>query len=93
MEITGQVKAIMPIKETDKFRSIEFVLTDNSTPQYPQHIPMQVCQGKCDLMNGINIGDTLTVSVNLKGREYQDKNTLETKYFLSLDVWKINKNN
>lgn len=93
MELTGTVKAIMPIKETDKFRSIEFVLTDNSNPQYPQHIPMKVSQGKCELLNGINIGDTLTVSVNINGREYQDKNTLENKYFLSLSVWKLNKNN
>jgi len=91
MELTGTVKAIMPIKENNTFRSIEFVVTDNSNAQYPQQIPMQVSQGKCELLNDIKVGDEVTVSVNINGREYQDKNTLETKYFLSLNAWKITK--
>ena len=33
----------------------------------------------------------VAVNANVNGREYQDKNTLETKYFLSLNAWKITK--
>ncbi len=91
MELIGIVKAIMPMKENNTFRSIEFVVTDNSNEKYPQHIPMQVSQGKCELLNDIKIGDEVTVNANVNGREYQDKNTLETKYFLSLNAWKITK--
>ena len=91
MELTGTIKAIMPMKETNTFRSIEFILTDNSNEKYPQHIPMQVSQGKCELLNDIKVGDNVAVSVNVNGKEYQDKNTLETKYFLSLNAWKITK--
>lgn len=91
MELTGIIKAIMPMKENNTFRSIEFVVTDNSNEKYPQHIPMQVSQGNCELLNDIKIGDEVTVNANVNGREYQDKNTLETKYFLSLNAWKITK--
>jgi hypothetical protein len=91
MELFGTVKAIMPMKENNTFRSIEFVITDNINAQYPQHIPMQVSQGKCELLNDIKIGDNVAVSVNINGKQYQDKNTLEDKYFLSLNAWKITK--
>jgi len=91
MELFRTVKAIMPMKESNTYRSIEFVITDNTNAQYPQHIPMQVSQGKCELLNDIKVGDNVAVSVNINGREYQDKNTLENKYFLSLSAWKITK--
>ena len=91
MDITGTIKAIMPVKETATFKSIEFVVNDNSSAQYPQYLPMQVSQGKCILLDDLKEGDTVTVSVNLKGRQYQDKITGADKYFLSLDVWQINK--
>ena len=91
MEIKGEVKAIMPVKETATFRSIEFVITDNSNAQYPQHIPISVMQGKCSLLDGISVGDNVTVSVNMQGKEWQDPNTLQTKYFISLNAWKISK--
>ena len=91
MDIKGTIKDIMPVKETPTFRSIEFAVTDNSNPTYPQHIPIQVTQGKCSLLDGINVGDNVTVSVNITGKEWQDPNTLQTKYFLSLNAWKISK--
>ena len=91
MKIQGQIKAIMPIKETATFRSIEFVVTDSTNAQYLQHLPIQVTQGKCSLLDGFNVGDEVSVEVNLNGREWQDANTLQMKYFLSLNAWKISK--
>ena len=90
MEISGTIKAIMPVKETATFKSIEFVLNDNSNAQYPQYLPMQVSQGKCSLLDNVKEGDQVTVTANLKGREWQSPND-GVKYFLSLDVWKLNK--
>ena len=91
MKIQGQIKAIMPIKETATFRSIEFVVTDNTNQQYPQHLPIQVTQGKCSLLDGFKVGDEVSVEANVLGKEWQDTNTLQTKYFLSLNAWKISK--
>ena len=92
MEIKGQVKAIMPVKETATFKSIEVIITIDFDGKYPQHLSCQLSQGKCDLINGINIGDLVTAEINLKGREWTNPQG-ETKYFNSLDVWslKVNK--
>jgi hypothetical protein len=89
--ITGQVKKIMPVKETANFKSIDLVVTTDFDSQYPQHHLCQITQGKTSQMEGINEGDLVKCEVNLNGREWQDPNTLITKYFNSIDVWKINK--
>ncbi len=92
MEIRGQVKAIMPVKETATFKSIEVIITIDFDGKYPQHISCQLNQGKTSLIEGINVGDLVSAEVNLRGREWQDPNTLVTKYFNSIEIWKLTKN-
>lgn len=92
MEIKGQVKAIMPVRETATFKSIEVIITTDFDTKYPQHLSMQLNQGRTSLIEGINVGDLVTVDVNLRGREWQDPNTLVTKYFNSIEIWKLTKN-
>ena len=92
MEIKGQVKAIMPVKETATFKSIEVIITIDFDSKYPQHISCQLNQGKTSLIEGINVGDLVSAEVNLRGREWQDPNTLVTKYFNSIEIWKLTKN-
>jgi len=92
MEIKGQVKAIMPVKETATFKSIEVIITIDFDGKYPQHISCQLNQGKTSLIEGIKVGDLVTAEVNLRGREWQDPNTLVTKYFNSIEIWKLTKN-
>lgn len=92
MEIKGQVKAIMPVKETATFKSIEVIITIDFDGKYPQHISCQLNQGKTSLIEGINVGDLVSAEVNLRGREWQDPNTLVTKYFNSIEIWKLTKN-
>ncbi len=92
MEIKGQVKAIMPVKETATFKSIEVIITIDFDGKYPQHISCQLNQGKTSLIEGINVGDLVTAEINLRGREWQDPNTLVTKYFNSIEIWKLTKN-
>jgi hypothetical protein len=92
MTINGQIKAIMPVKETATFRSIEVIITNDFDGKYPQHLSCQLSQGKCDLINGINIGDLVTAEINLKGRLWVNPQG-EEKYFNSIDIWslKVNK--
>ena len=88
MDITGTLKVINDTKQvSDKFKSREFVLTDNSS-QYPQHISFQLTQDKCDLLNGKPIGTEVKVHFNLRGREWNSP-TGETKYFNSLEAWRL----
>ena len=91
MTITGQIKAIMPLKETATFKSIEVIITTDFDGKYAQHISTSLNQGKTSLIDGINIGDLVTCEVNLRGREWQNPATLETKYFNSIEVWSLKK--
>jgi hypothetical protein len=88
MDITGTLKVINDTKQvSDKFKSREFVLTDNSS-QYPQHISFQLTQDKCNLLDGKAIGTRVTVHFNLRGREWTNPQG-EVKYFNSLEAWRL----
>jgi hypothetical protein len=87
--ITGQVKKIMPVKETATFKSIDLVVTTDFDTQYPQHHLCQITQGKTSQIEGINEGDLVKCEVNLNGRLYQ-KDGID-KYFNTLDIWSIKK--
>ena len=73
---------------SDKFKKREFVLLDDST-QYPQPISFQVVQDKCELLDKHNIGDEITVNFNVRGKEWTSPKDGETRYFNSLEAWKI----
>ena len=92
MQLQGQVKAIMPVKTKNDFKSVELVLTIDFNSKYPQHVTFQATQNKVDLVSDLNVGDLITIEFNLNGREWQNPNTLETKFFNTLSVWKITKN-
>jgi hypothetical protein len=90
MNITG----ILKVKKdeqvvSEKFRKREFILTDNSS-QYPQYISFQCTQDRCSLLDSVNVGDTITVHFNLRGREWTSPQG-EIKYFNTLEAWKIDR--
>lgn len=91
MQVNGTLKVL---KETqavsEKFKKREFVLTTDSSSQYPQHISFQLTQDKCSLLDGANLGDDITVHFNLRGREWTSPQG-EIKYFNSLEAWRIEK--
>ena len=84
LKVKGNEQAV-----NDRFRKREFVITDSSS-QYPQHISFQLTQDKCSLIEDVNIGDEINVSFYLRGREWKSPQG-ETKYFNSLEAWKIEK--
>jgi hypothetical protein len=90
MNITGILKVKKDEQAvSDKFRKREFVVTDNSS-QYPQHISFQCTQDRCSLLDTVNVGDTITVHFNLRGREWTSPQG-EIKFFNTLEAWKIDK--
>jgi hypothetical protein len=87
-QLTGKLKKIDPIvKVSEKFSKREFVITDESS-QYPQDILFQSVQDKCSLLDTFNVGDTVQVSFNLRGREWTSPQN-EVKYFNTLEAWRI----
>lgn len=87
MEITGKIKVINPTKEvSNTFKKRELVVTTNE--QYPQHVLIDFIQDKCAVLDSYNVGDAVSVSINVRGKEHTTKDG-EVKYFNQLQGWKI----
>ena len=89
MEVSGKVKVINPVQQVSaSFKKRELVVTTEE--QYPQHIMIEFTQDKSDLLNNVAVGDAVKVSLNLGGREWINPQG-ETKYFNSIQGWRIEK--
>lgn len=92
MEVSGKIKVIDETKShgSNGFRNRNVVVTTEE--QYPQHIVIEFTQDKCDLLNNYKVGEPVKVSINLRGREWINPQG-ETKYFNSIQGWRIEKQN
>ena len=89
MEVLGKVKVINETQQVSaSFKKRELVVV--TSEQYPQTILIEFTQDKCDVLSGYNVGDEVTVGINLRGREWVNPQG-ETKYFNSIQGWKISK--
>lgn len=71
------------------FKVIKFVVIDKSNEKYPQTIELQCTQDKADNFKQYNkVGDVVDVSINLKGREWTNKEG-ETKVINTIEAWKV----
>ncbi len=88
MEVQGKIKLIGETQTfgSNGFRKRELVVTTEE--QYPQHIMIEFVQDKTDLLNTYQVGQTVKVSINLRGREWVNPQG-ETKYFNSIQGWRI----
>jgi hypothetical protein len=91
MELTGTIKVIRPTQQiTDAFKKREFVI--ETAGEYPQPILLEMVQDKCDVLNKYAVGQQVTVAINLRGREWTNKEG-EVKYFNSIQAWRISEGN
>ncbi len=89
LQVTGILKQKFAEQVvTDEFRKREFTLTIDAKSAYPQIVIFQLANDKCRLIESFQPGDELSVSFNIKGREWKSPSG-EIKYFTSLDAWKI----
>jgi hypothetical protein len=89
MDVTGTVKVVREEKQiTNTFKKKEIVVTTEE--QYPQHLLIEFIQDRTELLKDINEGERVTVSIDLRGREWQSPQG-EVKYFMSLHGWRIKK--
>ena len=90
MEVKGRIKMIDTTKEVGSagFKKRDFVVTTDE--QYPQHILVQFVQDKCDLLNNFQVGESVKVDINLRGREWTNPQG-ETVYFNTIQGWRIGK--
>ena len=92
MELKGKIKLIDQTKSygTSNFKKRELVL--ETQEQYPQSILISFQQDKCDVLNTYKVGDLVTIGINIRGKEFVNKQS-EVKYFNEIIGWKINKEN
>jgi len=89
MEITGTIHHIAPVHNiTEIFSKREFVLKIADNPQYPQFVSFQLTQDKCGLIAPFKLGAAVKVFFNLRGRQWVSPQN-ETKYFNTLEAWRI----
>ena len=81
-EVKGAIKVIESTQTFDSgFQKREFVVTTDET--YPQDIKLEFVKDKCAILDKYNVGDTVAVSYNLRGNEYNGK------YYVNLQAWRI----
>ncbi|HEY9147908.1 MAG TPA: DUF3127 domain-containing protein [Gammaproteobacteria bacterium] len=82
-ELTGKIKLIQEAKTFDSgFTKREMVVIVEDG-KYPQEINLEFVQEKVALLDGLQPGQEVTVSFDIRGREYNGR------YFNNLQGWKI----
>ena len=88
MEVQGWIKVIGEVQEISAtFKKRELVVSTDE--QYPQTLSIEFIQDKTDLLNKFEIGQNIKVGINLRGREWENPQTKEIKYFNSIQGWRI----
>jgi hypothetical protein len=83
LTMKGAIKLINPIKViSDKFSVREFVIVTDDA-KYPQEVIFQTVNDKMDVIAPYGQGQVVTVSFNVRGREYNGK------YYNTLDAYKV----
>jgi single-strand DNA-binding protein len=83
-DLTGKIKVIQAAQTfgAKGFTKRAFVVTV-ADGKYPQDIALECVQDKVNLLDGLNVGQTVTVSFDIRGREYNGR------YFNNLQALRI----
>jgi single-strand DNA-binding protein len=83
LQIGGKLFRVYPTEtKSDKFQTRDFAI-EYMIGNYPQLIKFQLNNDKCDLVDSYKIGDTIKVSFDLRGREWNEK------ILTNLNAWRI----
>lgn len=89
LSFKGTIKLVFDtVQVSDRFKKREFVITETGSP-YPQEVIFQLSQEKVDLVNEFKVGEEVEVSFNLRGRAWTNPKDGVTRYFNSLEAWRI----
>ena len=89
MNITGNIKVIGETQTfgAKGFRKRELVITVPDE-KYPQDIMVEFTQDKSELLDQYQVGQSVDISINLRGREWINPEGV-AKYFNSIQGWQI----
>jgi hypothetical protein len=82
-ELEGIVKVIDEVQTfASGFSKREFVV-EVEDGKYPQSIKFECVKDKTSLTDGLKIGDSIKVSFDIRGNEYNGR------YYVNLNAWKV----
>jgi len=86
MQITGNIKQIQELvtgtsKAGKQWTKKTIVIT--TADKYPQDIPVDFLGESVEQINNFQVGNPVTVDINIRGNEYNGK------YYVSINGWKI----
>ena len=90
MKVKGNIVRIGDVQEISaSFRKREIVL--KTIEKFPQFVQIEFVQDKCGLLDAVfcKKDAAVEVSINLKGREWENPKTKEVKYFNSIQGWRV----
>lgn len=61
------------------------LLVVKTNEQYPQEVPIDFVQDKCEVLDKYTIGQSVKVGINIRGNSYNGK------WYCSLNGWRIDK--
>lgn len=80
--LRGKVKVLMDTQTfASGFSKREFVVTTED--QYPQDVKFEAVKDKISMLDSVQPGQTITVSFNIRGNEYQGR------YYVNLQAWRV----
>lgn len=87
MEIQGTIKLIGDTQTfgDNGFRKRDLVVTTDE--KYPQTLSVEFFQDKVRLLDDVQIGQSVSVGINLTGREWTKDGV--TRYFNGIKGWRI----
>ena len=82
-DLTGKIKIIQEAKTFDSGFTKQEMVVIVEDGKYPQEINIEFVQEKVSLLDSLQTGQTVTVTFDIRGREYNGR------YFNNLQGWKI----
>ena len=82
MQVNGTIKIINEgVQITDAFLKRTVVIETDE--KYPQMLEIEFINRNAELLDTYNVGDLITVDINLRGREYNGK------FYTNIQGWRI----
>lgn len=91
MELKGVLKKIHPTVTRGNFESRKIWVTTDQDTNYPQTIELEASGKNIGIFNNIPLGAGITCHINLKGREWKNKQD-EIVVFNTIQIWRVETN-
>ncbi len=89
MQIKGTVKRVLKTQQVSATFSKREIHVEIPDGQYPQTVSVEFTQDKTSLLDSVAVGQSVTIDINLRGREWTDPKTQEVRVFNTLQGWRI----